>query len=137
MSVCASPNTTKMRQLWNKLDELEQEEPWLLIGDFKCVFRDEEGSSMKGASSSFQAWVNQRGIVDLGYLGAAFTWSHGVSVETRRSFRLDRALCDDLWRCLFPSVKIKTCHILTVITVPTSFDGGGKVRKAGEEVVQV
>lgn len=39
--------------------------------------------------------------------GAAFTWSHGFSSATRRAARLDRALCDDVWRCLFPSAKIK------------------------------
>lgn len=51
--------------------------------------------------------VSHKGFVDLGYEGAAFMWNHGVSVETRRSAILDRALCDDSWRCLFPSAQVR------------------------------
>lgn len=45
--------------------------------------------------------------MDLGFVGAAHTWNYGVSTETRRSARLDRALCDDSWRRLFPSAIVR------------------------------
>lgn len=47
------------------------------------------------------------GLVDLGYIRPTFTWNHGASVDTRSSVRLDRGLCDDEWRKIFPSACIK------------------------------
>lgn len=38
------------------------------------------------------------GLIDAGFIGLAFTWSHGRNVTTRRFARFDRALCDDEWR---------------------------------------
>lgn len=105
--VYANPNASKRRHLWVKLDTLKIEAPWLVLGDFNCVLRDEDRSSMRGASSSFQAWVCRNRLVDLGYEGTEFTWNHGVNKETRRSARLDRALCDTSWRLLFPAASVK------------------------------
>lgn len=47
-AIYASPNATKRRRLWPKL---QVDAPWLLLGDFNCVLRDEERSSQKGAST--------------------------------------------------------------------------------------
>lgn len=91
--VYVNPNATRRKQPWGKLDESSIEAPWILIGDFNCVLRDEERSSGRGASTILEAWVSQKGMVDLGYDGAAFTWSHGTSFQTSRAARLDRALC--------------------------------------------
>lgn len=106
-SVYASPNPLKRWQLWPRLDELRIEGPWLILGDFNCVLDDAERSSNREASISFQSWVTKKGLVDLGYEGAAFTWNHGRSSETRRAARLDRALCDDSWRRLYPAAMVR------------------------------
>lgn len=45
--------------------------------------------------------------MDLGYVGAAFTWSHRVREETRRATSLYSILCDDTWRCLFPFARVR------------------------------
>lgn len=66
------------------------------------MLRDEERSSVGGASSSFQEWATQRVLVYLSYVGATFTWNHGVAVETRRSACLARGTYDDAWRHFFP-----------------------------------
>lgn len=87
--------------------------PWQNIGDFNCVLDDEERSSNKGASSCFQEWTNRKGMINLGYVGAVYTWSHGVSVPNPRVAHLDRAMCDDVWRRLYRSARVKHlphCH---------------------------
>lgn len=106
-AVYAPPSSCKRRKFWEKIDEVKIEDPWLTIGDFNCVLQDMERSSNKGASSSFQEWVGRRGLIDLGYVGAAFTWIHGISASTRWAARLDRALCDTYWHGMFPASLIK------------------------------
>lgn len=49
----------------------------------------------------------RKGLTDLGYVDAAFTWSLGTNTSSRRAARLNRALCDDSWRCLFQSARVK------------------------------
>lgn len=106
-AVYASPTPMERKFLWAKLNGIRTHRPWVLVGDFNCVLRNEERSSNSGASSCFQNWVGERGLLDLGFIGNKFTWRHGRSVETRRAARLDRALCCDAWRRLFPSAKVR------------------------------
>lgn len=57
--------------------------------------------------------MGSMGLIDLGFVGAAFTWSHGMNMENRRAVRLDRAVCDDAWCRLFPSALVRHlphCH---------------------------
>lgn len=56
-TVYAPPTASKRRSFWEKLYEVKIKDPWLIIGDFNCVLNDEERSSQKGTSTSFQAWV--------------------------------------------------------------------------------
>lgn len=113
----ASPNPSIRRLLWMALDELKVENPWMLISDFNCTLRDEERNISGGTSSSFQGWVARRGLIDLGWVGNAFTWNYGKSVETLRAACLDRDLCDDMWRSLFPNACIKNLGIRGPTTV--------------------
>lgn len=77
------------------------------MGDFNCVLKGEEGSSESGVSECFANWVSQRGLIDLGFIGQSFTWNHGGSLSTRHSARLDRGMCDDQWRRIFPKAMVK------------------------------
>lgn len=43
----------------------------------------------------------------MGFSGPKFTWSYGVSTHTRKAARLDRALCDTMWRSCFPSATLR------------------------------
>lgn len=67
----------------------------------------EERSSGSGASSSFVEWVDRKGLIDLGFSGPILTWSHGTSLKTRKSARLDRALCNEDWRSLLHSTSVQ------------------------------
>lgn len=101
------PHPNVGRFLWEQLDKLDIGRPWMLICDFNYVLKDEERSSKVGASTSFQNWVRRNSLIDLGYIGNQYTWRHGVSVETWKAARLNRALrCDD-WRRLFPSAIVR------------------------------
>lgn len=80
-----------MKFLWKKLKEVDR--PWMLIGDFNCVLKEEERSSNSGTLSSFESWVEYNGLLYVGYSGNKFTWSHGVNMETRKAARLDKAPC--------------------------------------------
>lgn len=106
-AVYASSQLSARQFIWGKLNELEVKTPWALIGDFNYVLKTEERSSNSGASSSFIDWVDGNGLVDLGFIGSKFTWSYGTSVETRRTARLDRALCCNEWRRLFPEAIVR------------------------------
>lgn len=68
-----------------------------------------------GGICSFQGYVSQRGLVYLGFVGAPFTWSHGLTVGTRRAARLDRGICNDAWIRLFQRHKSNILFIHTAI----------------------
>lgn len=36
-AIYASPNSTIRRGIWDKLNEMQITEPWLVMGDFNCV----------------------------------------------------------------------------------------------------
>lgn len=91
-TVYASPNPRCRKYLCGKLDGIRVGRLWLLMSDFNCVLKAEEKSSNKGESTCFINWIENRGMIDLGFVGNHSTWSHGVTTETRRALRLDRAL---------------------------------------------
>lgn len=90
-----------------QLDEFSVKGPWVLMGDFNYVLASDEMSSATGASNRFASWVERRALVDLGFVGNKFTWSHGVELETRKLARLDRVVCCDDWRLVFPLAVVK------------------------------
>lgn len=106
-TIYASPKVSIRRDLWGKLNEINKKDPWMIRDDFNCVLKGEERSLGDGVSSFFIEWVDHNGLIDLGFIGQAFTWKHGNSAETRKAARLDRGLCDSEWRRLFPVATIK------------------------------
>lgn len=78
----------------------------MVIGDCNCVLKGEERSRRDGVSSRFIRWVEQCGLIDLGYSGNSVTWNYGTCMGTRRAARLDRCMYDDVWRWLFPTADI-------------------------------
>lgn len=101
-AIYASPKSHIRRFLWEKLDEMEIKGHWVVLSDFNCVLHEEERNTGSDASCGFIDWVERRGLIDHGFSGSPFTWSHGVQRETRKSARLDRALCNEEWRRAWP-----------------------------------
>lgn len=46
-------------------------------------------------------------LIEVEFSGANHTWSRGLTPETRRSARLDRALCNGEWGCRFTNAEMK------------------------------
>ncbi|XP_031112000.1 uncharacterized protein LOC116015972 [Ipomoea triloba] len=57
--------------------------------------------------SDFRQWIYQEGLLDLGFIGAEFTWMRGNNTDSFRGARLDRALCNVEWRTRFPEAKVE------------------------------
>lgn len=108
--VYANTSPSKRRWSWSELDMIETRNPWLFIGDFNCTLSDEERSSFGGSSNSFLRWTHDNDLIDLGFVRLCFTWNHGRSIDTRRSARLDRALCNDEGQRRYPKAGVKHPH---------------------------
>lgn len=102
MAIYASPIPHRRSSIWEELSMIEIMDPWLLIGGFNCMIKNGERGSEGGISSSCVSWTQENRLIDLGFIDPRFKWNHGNNVETRRSTRLDRRLCDDEWRRAFP-----------------------------------
>lgn len=68
----AHPNPRIGKFLWDKLNEVEVSRPWMLIGDFNCLLKEEERRSNSGASSSFRSWMEFSGLLDVGFSRSRF-----------------------------------------------------------------
>lgn len=79
--------------------------PWLLAGDGNATitYEDRKGGARgtRPSSSSFQNFVQMKGLIDFCYVGTNSTWRRGT-----RLARLDRALASDEWATLFPDSVI-------------------------------
>lgn len=107
LALYASPNSSTGRHLWGKLYSIEVSLPWVVVGDFNCVLKDDERSSNTGASTSFQNWVPGCGLIDMGFIGPKYTWSQENDLVTRKTSKLDRDLCYDAWRRTFAKATIR------------------------------
>ncbi|KAL2940400.1 Dextranase [Bienertia sinuspersici] len=111
-AVYASPNASKRLELWEELRSFAQShnKPWLIAGDFNDTkFPSERNSSCRETtrrSIMFNNWINEMDLMEVEFIGAAQTWARGNSIETRRSARLDRALCNDQWALKFQAARL-------------------------------
>jgi hypothetical protein len=85
--------------------------PWLCMGDFNEVLfaHEKEGGSSRapGCMEAFRRALEDAKLSDLGFVGDPFTWRnnwHLAQGYVRE--RLDRAVANVEWRCLFPLYKI-------------------------------
>lgn len=51
--------------------------------------------------------MEDRSLIDVGFIGSKFSRRHGVSLKTRKAARLDQALCCEEWRRLFPAAVVR------------------------------
>lgn len=113
-AVYASPNPRIRDIIWEELGSHAEsnQNPWLIAGDFNdIVAAGECKSSAPDVSSSqrrkFADNINKCKLVDMGYTGAKYTWTNGRQGLANVQKRLDRALCNEEWRSLFPEGMIQ------------------------------
>ena len=85
--------------------------PWLLAGDFNETRslneRDHGGPDMARGCPKCNNWIENNALINLGFSGPKFKWVRGLSPSTKKSARLDRALCNMEWRARFPEGGVK------------------------------
>ena len=114
--VYAGPHVQNRAVLWPQLQQFASEttKPWLVAGDFNETIDLEErnhgGPEMIRRCQRFKLWIENSGLIDLGFSGPRFTWTRGVSTQTRKEARLDRALCNMEWRERFQEGSVR--HLL-------------------------
>lgn len=135
--VYASPDYMLRKQLWSDLDQvsLNIEGAWIATGDFNSVLTVDKiscpGNWSAFKSSAFQDWIFQQGLIDVGYVGSKFNWTRGTQDISFKGARLDRALCNFEWNCLFPHVtvthlpKVKSDHSPILINCDNSVNAQG------------
>ncbi|KAF4367027.1 hypothetical protein G4B88_016739 [Cannabis sativa] len=110
------PNSVDKELFWLKMGDyaLKTTQPILFLGDMNGTLKDSECFHYHGSVSrysfDFRRMVDRAGLIDLGFLGPAFTWVKGstnpaVGVAMKRA-RLDRGLASSEWRILFPQAII-------------------------------
>lgn len=110
-----NPSSVEGRSFWNNMRELANSirDPWLLIGDFNAITNSNESSGSGGLLNRrfrFAEWINELGLIDLGFVGSKYTWARGNYAHTRTSRRLDRALSNMEWRISYPEAAVFHQH---------------------------
>ncbi|PON97171.1 Endonuclease/exonuclease/phosphatase [Trema orientale] len=99
---------------WNKIGALKERfnNPWLLVGDLNGTLLNNERAGpgvsrfAHRSSQPLRQMVENVGLIDLGVAGGKYTWRNGRRGMAFARARLDRALCDDQWRRLYPSTRV-------------------------------
>ena len=107
------PHVNGRERFWKCLEELVSAfaGPWLVIRDFNCVDSnlDKRGGRYLGEAltRSFSNFVHAIGAIGLGFIGSRFTWSNKCEGLANIKERLDKAVCNQEWQCLFPKAGVK------------------------------
>lgn len=69
-------------------------------------------SLWKPRFAKFKKWVNNIPLLEVEFSGACHTWVRGLTTQTRKSARLDRALCKSDYELRFENAKVKYLRIV-------------------------
>ncbi|XP_031277640.1 uncharacterized protein LOC116136063 [Pistacia vera] len=106
--VYGSNGSLERKELWRDLMGKAQdfeEIPWVIMGDFNAMrFGHEKiGGSYRWRSyvSDLNNMCNETRLEDLWFMGSFFTWSNMRKGEHRITTKIDRALVNEKWGCVF------------------------------------
>ena len=82
----------------------------------------------------FKNWIDNNGLIDLGFSGPKFTWARGLTPDSRKEARLDRALCNNQWRVRFQEGRVRHLPQLgsdhsPLLISTEGFDGGTNAKR--------
>lgn len=118
-TIYASPRSTERHILWNNLNKVAElhDMPWVLAGDFNETLSAEDkfGGRTIGVSSSllFKEYLDNCNMIDIGFSGPRFTWTHKREVHALIQERLDRFFVNPSWCLLYPEARVMhltRCH---------------------------
>ncbi|XP_019198912.1 PREDICTED: uncharacterized protein LOC109192673 [Ipomoea nil] len=110
--VYGSPAHYLRKRLWRDLTHLNCgiNGPWLIAGDFNSTTCREETLNYSSYSAhrcaDFVNWIQDEGLIDLGFSGPPLTWMKDGQNRDSKGGRLDRALCNSVWRTRFPEARV-------------------------------
>ncbi|KAF7113154.1 hypothetical protein RHSIM_RhsimUnG0155100 [Rhododendron simsii] len=84
--------------------------PWVCLGDFNevAMASDKSGGNLPSSTriSSFNNFLNDCGLLDLGFKGQRFTWRNNRTGDAVVMERLDKAYANIDWREDFPQAMV-------------------------------
>ncbi|KAL5721690.1 hypothetical protein ACHQM5_005303 [Ranunculus cassubicifolius] len=141
--VYGHPQQNCRTHLWEHLSDMATKHslPWLIVGDLNEISaqKDKNGKHPFNSNlhSHFLDFLQSASFMDLVYDGVPFTWNNRQvrnRGENLTKERLDRGICNDVWRTLFPNakttnlpiIKSKSDHGPIVIRLNPTQNGGPK-----------
>ncbi|XP_052110189.1 uncharacterized protein LOC127741523 [Arachis duranensis] len=107
------PEVTNKNKSWELLRSLGQANsmPWMVFGDFNQEIKQKEKqgglsvtfSQIRGFKEALQ--INE--LLDLGFVGHAFTWTNNQGGNQNVQERLDRATANISWKEAFPRAVVQ------------------------------
>lgn len=88
---------------------MEEDSPWLLIGDLNEVLDSSEkfgGRSIVGKQLFLKDFLFCVAGVDIGFYGRKYTWENKHEGLSLIKEHIDRAVADHAWLQLFPNAKV-------------------------------
>jgi hypothetical protein len=84
--------------------------PWLCIGDFNAITAQHDKLGGRPfpmfSRNTFSSFMNQFGMIDLGFSGNPYTWSNHRQGHCLIKERLDRGIATNQWIQHFPSFSV-------------------------------
>ncbi|CAA7051323.1 unnamed protein product [Microthlaspi erraticum] len=117
--VYAAPSVSRRSGIWNQLDDVLQNltGPVIIGGDFNTIVRVDERTGGNGQLSpdslAFGEWINNRALIDMGFMGPQFTWKRGREERFFIAKRLDRVFCNAHTRLLWQEATVRHLPFLS------------------------
>jgi hypothetical protein len=116
--VYGDPHHRQTRVIWDKIATFVSEnldKPVVCFGDLNNIMSDVDTTSSninKYRMRTFNSYVKQCGLFDLGFSGPAYTWTNKRFSSTPVFERLDRCLANAEWCDVFPNTNVFNLPII-------------------------
>ena len=106
--VYASNNQRERRVVWQEVSAMiDLGIPSVVVGDFNCILEEEDKRGGRPfvedrATRELANFIQDCGLVDLGFVGPRFTWCNNQSGRARVWEQIDRCLATSNWLQLNP-----------------------------------
>jgi hypothetical protein len=87
-------------------------QPWLIIGDFNLIYKDEDKSNgrlNRNMMARFKKALDHLEVKEIPLVGKKFTWSNGQDPPTFS--RIDRAFCSPVWEQHFSNPVLQALSL--------------------------